>query len=118
MRLIYILISLSLSSNAVFAARSIFQDEQGHGVSNQALRQGNISMQQIPGIIVAITNNLLKFVGYISLAVVVAGAMIYVFSGVNEEAKSKGKEAIKMALFGAVVSWSGWFLVNFLIDNI
>lgn len=117
MRIVYILLSFLLSTD-VLAARSIFQDDQGHGLSNQTLRQGNISMQQIPGVIVAITNNLLKFVGYISLAVVLAGSMIYVFAGVNEEAKSKGKETIKMALFGAVVSWSGWFLVNFLIDNI
>lgn len=40
------------------------------------------------------------------------------FGGVNEEAKSKGKEAIKLAIIGAVVSWSAWLVVNFVIDNV
>jgi hypothetical protein len=81
MRLIYRFIPFLYSFTA-FAAdsnRSIFQDDNGHGVSNSDLRQGNISMTQIPGIIVAITNNLLKFVGYISLGVILIGALLYVF---------------------------------------
>lgn len=47
--------------------RSIFEDEFGNGVTNSQLRQGNISFSQIPGVLVAITNNLLSFVGYVSL---------------------------------------------------
>lgn len=98
-------------------SRSLFQDKQGNGVSNAQLRQGNISFKEIPGVIVAITNNLLSFVAYISLGVILIGALMYVFGGVSEEMKSKGKEAIKMALIGAVISWSGWIIVNFVFDN-
>lgn len=97
--------------------RSIFEDEHGNGVTNDQLRQGNISFDQIPGVIVAITNNLLSFVGYISLGVILIGALMYVFGGVSEEMKSKGKEAIKVALIGAVISWSAWLIVNFVLDN-
>jgi len=97
--------------------RSIFQDKYWNGIENARLRQGNISFSEIPGVIVAITNNLLSFVGYISLWVILIGALMYVFGGVSETMKSKGKEAIKMALIGAVVSWSGWLIVNFVIDN-
>ncbi len=43
---------------------------------------------------------------------------MYVFGGVSEEMKSKGKEAIKISLIGAVVSWSGWLIINFFIDNL
>lgn len=42
---------------------------------------------------------------------------MYVFAGANEEFKSRGKNAMKVALIGAVVSWSGWLIVNFLLDN-
>ena len=100
------------------AWRSIFQDTEWNGIDNARLRQGNISFSEIPSVIVAITNNLLSFVGYISLGVILIGALMYVFGGVNEEMKSKGKEAIKVALIGAVVSWSGWLIINFFIDNI
>ena len=98
-------------------ARSIFEDEHWNGVTNDQLRQGNISFSEIPGVIVAITNNLLSFVGYISLGVVLIGALMYTFGGVSEEMKSKGKEAIKIALMGAVVSWTWWIVVNFVMDN-
>jgi hypothetical protein len=75
-------------------------------------------MGQIPCIILNITNNLLSFVGTVSLVVIVWGSMQYTLGGINEEWKSKGKDAIKMALLGAVVSWSGWFMVNFVLDNV
>ncbi len=97
--------------------RSIFEDEFGNGVTNDQLRQGNISFSQIPGVLVAITNNLLSFVGYISLGAILIGSLMYVFGGVSEEMKSNGKNAIKVALVGAVVSWSGWLIVNFVLDN-
>lgn len=99
------------------AQRSIFQDKFWNGIDNTRLRQGNIAFSEIPGVIVAITNNLLSFVGYISLGAILIGSLMYVFGWVSEEMKSKGKEAIKVALIGAVVSWSGWLIVNFLIDN-
>jgi len=43
---------------------------------------------------------------------------MYIFGGVNEEFKSTGKTAIKLALIGAIVSWSSWLIVNFVIDNL
>lgn len=60
-------------------ARSIFQDKFGNGLGDDQLRQGNISMGQIPGTIVAVINNLLSYVGYISLAVILIGALFYTF---------------------------------------
>lgn len=102
----------------VHAQRSFFQDKYGNGIDNARLRQGNIAFSEIPGVIVAMTNNLLSFVGYISLGVILIGALMYVFGGVSEEMKSKGKEAIKISLIGAVVSWSGWLIINFFIDNL
>lgn len=53
-----------------------------------------------------------------SLGVILMGALMYVFGGVNEEAKAKGKEAIKVALAGAIIAWSGWIIVNFILDNL
>jgi hypothetical protein len=43
---------------------------------------------------------------------------MYVFGGINEEYKSKGKEAFMAAILGAMLSWSAWLIINFLIDNI
>ena len=72
----------------------------------------------MPGVIIAVTNNLLGYAGYVSLGVILMGALMYVFGGVNEEAKASGKEAIKVALTGAIIAWSGWLIVNFILDNL
>jgi hypothetical protein len=119
MRIISILFLWAVTSTSWAQTQmSLFQDKYGNGIDNERLRQGNIAFSEIPGVIVAITNNLLSFVGYISLGVILIGALMYVFGGVNEEMKSKGKEAIKISLIGAVISWSGWLIINFFIDNI
>ncbi len=107
----------SLLTKVLAEGRSIFEDDYGNGVTNDELRQGNISFSEIPEIILAVTNNLLSFVGYISLWTLLIGALMYVFWWVGEENKAKGKEAMKLALIGAVVSWSAWLIVNFVLDN-
>ena len=60
-------------------ARSIFLDKYGNGVTNTQLRTGNIRITEVPGVIVAVTNNLLSYAGYVSLGVILMGALMYVF---------------------------------------
>ncbi|MFA6080109.1 MAG: hypothetical protein WC753_01350 [Candidatus Gracilibacteria bacterium] len=108
---------LLITKISLAAPKSIF--EGGNcGVGTDQLRTGNISFTQIPCIIISITNNILALVGYISLGVILIGALMYVFGGINEEYKSKGKEAFMAAILGAMLSWSAWLIINFLIDNI
>lgn len=114
-------ISLLLMVRSVFAAdsdRSIFQDKEGNGVTNATLRRGDIHLDDIPSIGLAIINNLLYFVGTISIFFIVVGSLVYVFGGLTDRAKTYGKNAIIMAIIGAIVSWSAWFMVNFIIDNL
>lgn len=47
--------------------RSILEDNYGNGIAEDQLRSGDIHMNEIPGTILAITNNLLDAVAYISL---------------------------------------------------
>jgi hypothetical protein len=69
MRLIYALFPLFYATTTL--ARSIFEDEFGNGITNAQLRQGNMTIEDVPNIILAMTNNLLSFVGYISLGIVI-----------------------------------------------
>lgn len=118
MRLIPIILSFFWTAVTYAQARSIFEDKYGNGVSFEQLRTGNIRITEIPGVIIAVTNNLLSYAGYVSLGVILMGSLMYVLGGVNEEAKAKGKEAIKVALAGAIIAWSGWVMVNFVLDNL
>lgn len=98
------------------AQASIF--EWSKCVSSRDLRTGNIAFTDIPCIIISVADTLLSFVGTISLGVILVGALMYIFWGVNEEFKSKGKTTVKLALMGAIISWSSWLIVNFIIDNL
>jgi len=111
------LIFLLTTRISLAASKSIFEGGSC-GVGKNELRSWNISFDQIPCIIISIASTLLSFVGYISLGVILLGALMYVFGWINEEFKSTGKQAIKLAMIGAVVSWSSWLIVNFVIDNI
>lgn len=53
---------LSIGISWAQGQRSIFEDEFGNGVTNEQLRQGNISFSQVPSVLLAITNNLLSFI--------------------------------------------------------
>lgn len=103
---------------AVDSDRSIFQDKEGNGVSNNQLRKGDIHLDDIPGIGMAIINNLLVFVGTISIFFILVGALVYVFGWLTDRAKTYGKNAILMAIVGALISWTAWFMVNFILDNL
>lgn len=116
MRIVAILfLFIAKISLAASAPKSILE---GSCVSSKELRTWNLHFDDIPCIIINITNNALALVGYISLVVILIWALMYVFGGVNEEFKSKGKEAIKVAIIGAIISWSSWLIINFLIDNL
>lgn len=97
--------------------RSIFLDSEGNGIKNENLRKWDMKFEDIPWAILAIINNLLSFVAYFSLFVIIVGGLMYILWGVKEDMKTKGKQAVQVALIWAVVSWSGWIIVNFVFDN-
>lgn len=100
------------------SARSIFYDKEGNGIPNETLRNGDIHIDDIPNAGLAAINNMLYLVGTISIFFILVGAVVYVFGGLFEQAKEFGKKAIRMAIIGAIISWSAWFMVNFIIDNL
>jgi hypothetical protein len=108
----YLHVSLTFAES-----RSILKDNYDNGLDNQKLREGSMKFEDIPGVLLAVTNNLLSFVAYLSLFVIIVGGLMYILGGVQEEIKSKGKQAVQVALIGAVVSWAWWIIVNFVFDN-
>ena len=117
MKRLYTIVCALLVSYQYTFARSFLEDSHGNGLDDDALRAGDVSLEDIPSTILALTNNLLELVGYLSIAMIVVGAIVYVFSGISGD-KSKGQNIIFFAIIGALVSWSSWFLINFVIDNV
>lgn len=86
------------------------------GVDNSDLRNGNIGFESIPGMILSVTNFLLGFVGTISMIMIIYGAVRIGYGAVADD-KEAGKKIVTAWIVGFVISVSGWFIINFVIDN-
>ena len=61
---------------------------------------------------------MLYLAGTVAIFFILVGAVTYVFGGLFDKAKEFGKDAMRYAIYGALIAWSAWFMVNFLIDNL
>lgn len=80
-----------------------------------AIKTGRISLQMIPYFMVYIINFALGLVGLVSVLFIVVGGYYYVFGGLTEGSKDKGKKAIEFALMGMAVALLAWTIVNVII---
>jgi hypothetical protein len=86
------------------------------GIENQKLRSGDIDFGTIPLIIVNVTNYLLGLVGTIAVVMILYGAVKLGYGSVSGD-KEAGKKIITAGITGFVISLSGWFIVNFILQN-
>ncbi len=62
--------------------------------------------------LISFTNLIVKLVGPIAVITLVAGGLMYVLSGVNEELKDQGVKMIKVSLIGIILLYSAFGIVN------
>jgi Type IV secretion system pilin len=84
--------------------------------SDTNLRSGNVGFEDIPRMIVSVTNWLLGFVGAVSVIMIIYWAVRLGYGAVTGD-KETGKKIITASIIGFVIAVSGWFIVNFLIAN-
>ncbi len=87
------------------------------GIKNADLRSGNVGFETIPVIILNVTNFLLWLVATVSMIVIIYGAFRIGYGAVMDD-KEAGKKIITAGIIGFVISVSGWFIINFIIDNL
>ena len=76
-----------------------------------AIKTGDIKLWMIAFYIRYLLEFVIGLVGLISVGGVIYGGYFYLFSGITED-KEKGKNAIKNAIIGIVLSLSAWAIVN------
>lgn len=72
----------------------------------------------IPELMGNIILTLLGVVGSLSLVMFIYGGILWIISGGNEDNVKKGKETLKWAVFGIVVVFASYGILNFVIDAI
>jgi len=74
---------------------------------------GGISTPRLIGTIIF---TLLGIVGSLSLIMFIYGGILWIISGGNEENVKKGKETLKWAIFGIVIVFASYGILNFVIS--
>jgi hypothetical protein len=99
-----------LLPNSAFAASNWL------GINDDDLRNGNLGFESIPGIILNVTNFILGLVGTVATIMIIYGAVRIGYGAVADD-KEAGKKIVTAGIVGFVISVSGWFIINFIIDN-
>jgi hypothetical protein len=86
-------------------------------ISDAKLRNGDITIYDIPLVILSVTNFLLTLVGTVAMIMIIYGALRMGYGAVTDD-KEAGKKIISAGIVGFVISVSGWFIINFIIDNL
>lgn len=80
-----------------------------------AIKTGDIKLWMIPYYIRYILELIIGLAGLVSVGGIVYGGYFYLFSGITED-KEQGKNAIKNAIIGIVLSLTAWAIVNIVIS--
>lgn len=76
-----------------------------------AIKTGDIKLWMVPYFIRYILEFVIGLAGLISVAGIVYGGYLYLFTGITED-QEKGKNAIKNAIIAIVLSLTAWAVVN------
>ena len=112
-RLLFLTIFLTFAVS-IFAA-----DESILGIAFDKLRTGNITMNDIPIMILSVINFLLALAWSISVVALIYHAVkMQLSSGITGDSSGvdKAKKWMKWALLGFVLSMSAWFLMTKFIE--
>lgn len=87
-------------------------------MTSKDLREGNISFNDIPGMIKFATELILGFAATVSVIMIIYGAFQMALFGLTSQEKKKGAETIEHGIIGFVIAVSSWFIVNMIMSNL
>lgn len=103
----------SAMGSAAGGSAGIFE---GNGITGKKLREGNISFNDIPTMILNATNFFLYFAGTIAVVMIIYGAFKLSLGSVESD-KDTAKKIISAALIGFVLAVSAWAIIKIVMTN-
>jgi hypothetical protein len=85
-------------------------------LSDDKIRSGNITISDIPTIILNAVNFFMSFAGWIAVMMIIVWAYQMQFWSLSSD-KSKWKRTIMLALTWFALAALSWMIVKFIIDN-
>ncbi len=112
-KLITILITLFITYPSYVLAAN---DGNVLWLSDTKIRNGDITIKDIPTIIMNAVNFFMSFAGWIAVMMIIVWAYQMQFWSLSSD-KSKWKRTIMLALTGFALAALSWLIVKFIIDN-
>lgn len=110
--------STSLLTSFVFAADPNVGILGGANKSTNAIREGNISFNDIPVMIGWASNYLLGFAGTIAIVMIIYGAFQRSLFSITSDDKTKSTDTIKHGIYGFVLASCAWLIVRVIVANL
>ena len=117
-KILFSFLILSLSSISVFADTSAGIYGEWNTLTKDDLRNGNITMTDVPVMIASMIEYILALVGSICVVALIYHAVCMQFaSGITGDSTwvDKAKKWMKWAILGFALSMSAWFLMTKLV---
>jgi len=96
----------------VFADQTFFKGViPAEGELGDKIKKGTVSLTDIPQVLVYVIDLVALLAGTIAVIALIYGGFQYMISGLVDD-KQKAKTTIKWAIFGLLVTFSAWILVN------
>ena len=87
------------------------------GISNGRLRNGNIHVDDIPGVIKSAIDFFMGIAGTIAVIFVIIGAYKILFGSLQQD-KTKWRDTIIMALSWFALAALSWMIIKIIISNL
>lgn len=101
----------------LYSYQSLFAAGNMLGLSDRQIREWDIHIDDIPGIISSLINFFLGIAGTISVIFVIIGAYKILFGSLQAD-KTKWRETIVAALGWFALAALSWLIIRFIIDNL
>ncbi len=108
--------SLLVTTFLIFPSTLFAASDSVLWISDTKLRNGDITIDDIPQIIMNAVNFFMSFAWWIAVIMIIVGAYQMQFGSLSSD-KSKGKRTIFLALSWFALAALSWVIVKFIIDN-
>jgi hypothetical protein len=91
-------------------------DDNILGISDTKLRNGDVSLEDIPKAITSLIDFFMSIAGTIAVIFIIIGAYKILFWSLQQD-KTKGRDTIIMALTGFALAALAWMIVKIILAN-
>lgn len=116
--LAFSLVALLSQMDSAFADASAGIFDGSHGsVTSTKLKNGDISFNDIPNMIMNATDFFLAFAGTVSVTMIIYGAFRLALGSIESD-KDTAKKIITASLIGFVLAVSSWAIIKLIMTNV